>query len=818
MEDLNINLKELVQTYSGIIFKIGLILVILATFFLFSNLTSEFFETPKFLVLLVFSGLLLVLLTLRFTIDNKVILIRTPLDIPLLLLLAVGIISTVLSPSPFIALLGDQLKIHGSLVSLITYVIFYFVLIHNFKNAKEVKWLLNLVIIASQLLAVISLLSYSGLRILPAPWAQTVNFTPTGSTFSTTAILALFLPFIVTQVLNSRKPLFLILNSIFLLLSGLTIALTGTWATWIAALTAFVLTLFISNLRNLSNLRDLSNLNSFSLIRLVGLISPIVIIALTIILSVIPPLGCAKNPLYAKAQAFPREIQLNFKDSWKISISAFRDSPFWGTGPASYTFNFTNYKPVEFNASKSWNLRFDSPFNEYLLVLANLGGIGLVALLSLTALFISSAYRVIWQEMRLRNRTNSLPQTAVHQPADQLQTLLAISGLVFFIILALHAGTLGLWVTGLLMLAAFMVVSQKNNQNSFGLNQNKPGLNNLKGAFLRIAGFSNSNSPAETIRIDALPGTLLTIALALVLSAVFFGSKLVLADYHHRLALNAISQNQGIIAYNELTAAEKLNPQNDLYRTDLAQINFALANALAAAKGPTEASPTGSLTDQDKQTIQTLLQQSINEGKAATALSPRSSTNWEILGLLYRQIAGVAQNALLFSLDSYGRAIFQDPLNPNLRVSVGGVYYAIKNYDLAIRFFTDAINLKPDFANGYYNLSVALRDKGDLSNAQALAEKLLTLVDKNSNDYKVANDYLTDLKAKIEASSPKTTEAPTQPPAAGTSGALQKEELPKVINLPKPEQIATPEAVKKPETTPTPTPSPAPAEQPTANP
>lgn len=503
---------------------------------------------------------------------------------------------------------------------------------------------------------------------------------------------------------------------------------------------------------------------------------PVAVVAIAVALSFIPPVGGAKNPLYTQAQSFPREIQLSFRDSWKVSISAFRDIPFWGTGPSTYAFNFTNYKPVEFNTGKFWNLRFDSPFNEYFLTLANLGGIGLVALLSVTALFISNAFAII-----LRSRFQN------EQPANEIKTPLAVAGLIFFILLALHVGTLGLWVVGILILAAFMVT-----QNTGVFSE----ANRWSSRVFRLSG-------EETIRVDALPGILLIMMIALVLGAGFFGGKFVLADYHHRLALNAIAQNQGIVAYNELVAAEKLNPYNDVYRTDLAQTNFALANAIAAAKGPTEASPAGSLTDTDKQNIQVLLQQSINEGRVATTLSPRSSINWEILGLLYRQIAGVAQNALIFSLDSYGRAIFQDPLNPILRVNVGGVYYAIQSYDMAVRFFSDAINLKPDYANAYYNLSVALKDKGDLAGAQAIAEKLLTLLNKDSQDYKVASDYLNDLKSKSQSGA--------EPPAASASGSLQEENLPKVIDLPKPEKIATPEAVEKREET---SPSPSPAANP----
>lgn len=785
MEELN-NLAKSINMYLGLIFKVGLTLVILSAFFLFSNLTTEFFDTPKFLILLAFTSLLLILLAVRFTVSGKVVFIRTPLDIPLLILLAVAAASTFLSSSPYVSLLGHQLKISGSLICIVTLVLFYFILVNNLKNLKEVRWIFSVAVIASQVLAIITLLSYAGIKLLPAPWINALNFTTTGSSFSTTAILALFIPFILMGILSSSKPVSMFLYSLFLALSGLTIALTGSWATWIATLVGLGLTLFISNLTNLRNLTNLKPL------KLVSLIAPVVVVVLITALSFIPPLGSAKNPIYSQAQSFPRELQLGFSESWKIAISAFRDVPFWGTGPASFAFDFTNYKPAEFNAGKFWNVRFDAAFNEYLQILATLGGIGLVALLSLTALFISAAHR------SLRATSNELRATSNEQ------RILAISGLSFFVILALHPASLPLWIVGLLILASFMILNL-----SEGLQRSWSG-SNVRSIFAQIATNITSQNPSrETVKIDALPGILLVVILALIVFAGFFGAKFVLADYHHRKALNAVSQNNGILAYNELVATEKLNPYNDVYRSDLAQTNFALANAIASAKGPTEASPTGSLTDQDKQNIQVLLSQSIAEGRAAVTLSPRSAANWEILAVLYRQISGVAQNALLFSLDSYGRAIMQDPLNPNLRLAVGGVYYAAQSYDMAIRFFTDSVNIKPDFANGYFNLSVALRDKGDLTNALSVAEQLVKVLPANSPDLKTATDYITDLKSRIDGAAVKAQNPVQQPPSADTSGALQEEELPKVVNLPKPEQIATPEAIKKPAASPSPSATPA---------
>ncbi len=355
MEELQ-GLQKTVNTYLDLIFKIGLYLTILSSFFLFTNLTTETFDTAKFLVLITFTGLLLVLLALKFTIADRVTFIRTSLDSPFLLLLAVGVVSLLLSSAPYVALLGNQFKIHGSLVSLIVYVLFYFVLVNNLKNIKYIRWFLTFTIIAAQALAVLALVTYAGVKILPSPWVYGANFTPSGSSFSTTAILALLLPFIVMQILSPSKPLLLILNSLFLTLSGLTIALTGTWATWIAALIALVLTFAaIAPIKQISRIRPIS---------LIGLITPLVVIALVTTLSFIPPMGKAKNPVYTQAQSFPREIQLGFIESWKISVSAFRDTPFWGTVPATYVFDFTTYDPVEFNAFNIWNAIFVSSFNK----------------------------------------------------------------------------------------------------------------------------------------------------------------------------------------------------------------------------------------------------------------------------------------------------------------------------------------------------------------------------------------------------------------------------------------------------------------------
>jgi len=113
---------------------------------------------------------------------------------------------------------------------------------------------------------------------------------------------------------------------------------------------------------------------------------------------------------------------------------------------------------------------------------------------------------------------------------------------------------------------------------------------------------------------------------------------------------------------------------------------------------------------------------------------------------------------------------------------------------MAIRFFSDAVNLKPDYANAYYNLAVALRDKGDLVSAASSAERTVSLLDPKSPDYEAASGLLANLKEQIAS---KTASEQTEAPAAKTSSALQGKNLPQVLDLPKPENVATPPAVKK---------------------
>lgn len=304
-----------------------------------------------------------------------------------------------------------------------------------------------------------------------------------------------------------------------------------------------------------------------------------------------------------------------------------------------------------------------------------------------------------------------------------------------------------------------------------------------------LAVFGPKQEIEETSRL--LPWTFFIPTLAVVLVAFYFIGRAYAAELVFRRSILALNQNQGLAAYNFQIQAISLNPYQSNFRLAYSQTNFALANALAANKD---------LSDQDRQNISILIQQSIREAKAAVSLNSRNVIAWENLANTYRALINFAEGANDWTIAAYQQAIALDPLNPNLRLSLGGVYFALGQYDEAVKWFEQVVNLKPNFANGHYNLSAAYREKGDFARATGEMETTLSLIPRDSDDWKKAISELEALKKKLgekaEKEAQKSTESlsPPQPLPTGIKPplTLPTGAEPEISPTPSPEATPTP--------------------------
>lgn len=255
-----------------------------------------------------------------------------------------------------------------------------------------------------------------------------------------------------------------------------------------------------------------------------------------------------------------------------------------------------------------------------------------------------------------------------------------------------------------------------------------------------------------------LPRTFFVGSIIVLLVSYWFLFRWYQSEVYFKKSVDSANNNQAIDTYNNQIKAIDFNPYSDRNRLAYSQTNLALANAISQKTD---------LSDQDRKDISNLIQQSIREAKLATTLNPGKAENWENLALIYRNLVNAAQGADQWAVASYNQTIRLDPLNPGLRLDLGGLLYSLKNYDGAIQQFTIAINLKSNWANAHYNLSYAFREKGDLEAAFKEMQNTLALVDPNSNDFGKATAELEELRQQLpkkpESTQETTPETLTQP-------------------------------------------------------
>jgi tetratricopeptide (TPR) repeat protein len=428
----------------------------------------------------------------------------------------------------------------------------------------------------------------------------------------------------------------------------------------------------------------------------------------------------------------------NLVTSWVVAADSIKENPFFGAGPGNYLISFNRFRPLAFNQGDNWNLRYNSSGSFYLTLLTEAGFIGLAALILIV---IRYAYLV-------KDRKFTPEKMAL--------------GAMLVLLLVLPAST-GVIV----LLFALLAMASKSRENGLDL-------------------VSESHSKA----VSRIPIFLVTIPVFLFVPVFFFFSgKLLTGEYVYRRALAAIVTNDGRGAYELLQKAIILSPYIDRYRNTYAQVNLALANSIASQEN---------LTDDQKNTVSQLIQQAIAQGKVAVTLSPLKAGNWEVLSSIYKNVIPLAKGADQFALQTMAQAIALDPINSNYRINLGGIYYQLKNYDAAIDTFKLAVATKPNLANARYNLAIAYREKGDIERAIIEMNNVLSLIDKDSKDYELAQKELENLESKRPAKTAADGESLNAPSQVEESQT--QIELPQDANPPAPQITPTP----SPSATPTP--------------
>lgn len=375
--------------------------------------------------------------------------------------------------------------------------------------------------------------------------------------------------------------------------------------------------------------------------------------------------------------------------SWAVAAETLKTSPLVGMGPANYITAFTRFRPLDYNKTAIWSLRFSSANNFYFTFLTETGIIGLAGLIILLGTLVAFGYKK--------------RAVLLHQPALIASWLMLGMGLF-----------LPLSPVTLVFLFVLLGISSDTRRRELELGK--------------------SLAPRLIITIPVL---------AVYIATFVYGYQLLRAEYTFQMALSALARNDGQKTFQLVNRTLAQNPYVDRYHTSLSQISMALVNSLAKKKD---------ITDADRTTMARLIQIAIDEGKKAVVLNPQRSANWELLAATYKAIIPLNSEADSFALKYYANAVALDPYNPTLRIALGGVYYSLGRYDEAIETFKLATVAKTDYANAHYNLAFAYREKGETQKAVDELRIVLSLVPPDSSDYTLAKTELENLEKKLSAS------------------------------------------------------------------
>lgn len=441
-----------------------------------------------------------------------------------------------------------------------------------------------------------------------------------------------------------------------------------------------------------------------------------------------------------------KPILLPFEMGWKIAAGVMAQSfqaALLGVGAGNFIDAFTAFKPVDINATSLWNLRFTTSSNYYFYVLAVSGIGGLAAILFLVYRFLLAAKK------RMRNNGLGLLEKGLITSLGLIVLGMAVLPTPMLLVFYLF-----------LFLGVFVALSRINRVESIAWEDEK----------------TLSESAAKLIfavvfvAILGVPG-------------YFLGRNLV-ADYFFNQSLVAARANRGADTYNFQIRAIGLNPDNDMYHANYAQTNLLLADNLASQKD---------LTDEQKQTVVTLVQQAIREGRAAVALAPNRVGNYETLSMIYRNLINFAQGADQWAITAQQQAVNLEPVNPRLRLDLGGIYLSFKDYASAGQVFAQAVNLKADYANAHYNLAQAMKElkmKEQAGQQLQLTATLVCQANPNGDDCKKVNAEITELGVNAATASAQP-EVKKEETTLATPGAQVNPNLPKAKVSPAP-KISSP--------------------------
>lgn len=368
------------------------------------------------------------------------------------------------------------------------------------------------------------------------------------------------------------------------------------------------------------------------------------------------------------------EFQLDPDTSWDVTFKSLKGHFLFGTGPGTFEFSYSRFRPVEFNSSERWNTRFDRPGTNLLTLLATTGIIGF---LSWAAPFLILLW-ALFQRVIKKGWKDNLP---------------FVCSVVVFII----------------FISSFFFAS--NFVLSFYLALSL-------GLSAAVLGKDFEFYDQSSTRARLIKKMIFILILIFAVRGIAYEVKAMAGEHKLGKGLNpAYSLSQ---RYAYLKASQKLAGGEP--RVLRAYARAALQSANEEAKNQ----------NVDTKKVQELLGSATAAVKRATEIEPADVDNWMTLGAVYQNLLPFVEGSGEWVVRAYSEALDREPTNPLPHVEMGKSFITLGDRmrregveaDLVQHIFRNAeeelikaIQVKADYAPAHFYLGLVYDRQGRVEDA-----------------------------------------------------------------------------------------------------
>ncbi len=608
--------NSIIVTYCEWVLKFSIYLLVFSIPLFFAPWTYDVGDFNKQALLIACSFIGLVAWILKTLVSGKFSVRLNKIHVVILVLLLVFLLSTLFSVWPTTSFWGAGQFVSPAFVSLLAFAIFYFLTSTTF-GEKEIKISLRVVAISATLVFLLGLAQITG-------WHGVNTIGSLGDFgFFAASLLPLFL---MLSVLSKKWWRALFLLDLVLVL--ITLLLINYYFVWLICLAGCIAVMLLGALR-----RDLFD------VRWMGVPIFFAVVSLFFILF---------NPQIAWLPKSSLEVSLSNKSTMEIGLQTLKSSGVVGSGPATFSYDFSKYKNADFNQTSLWDLNFNAGSSKILTAIAEVGVAGLLALLAVLLLPIFYAVKYLFYE----------------KGTDKMHLILGL---------------------------AAVLVSQGFGYFFHSSNISLDFLYFFTVALLVVLVFKTGKT--YTLK----PSSLATIAIIFVFvlaglcnaSIVFLESQRYVANVNYQKGITLFSQGKQdeSLAYIKKAASSNTS---DMYFNQLSLFSLVALQGKAASAHVTDPNA--------KQAIQNLINDAVGASNSAVAFNPKNYENWSTRGYLCQNLVGLFPSAPDCVLQAYQKAIELNPKNPYLLFQLGIAYYQSKNPDKALEYFQRMLDIAPEYA------------------------------------------------------------------------------------------------------------------------